>query len=173
MGRALVVIRSDTDRRKATEITLEVLKALLRYDPADGAFYRQDGTRAGTKRRDGYRQIVIGGRQYLEHRLAWFHETGDWPPHSVDHIDRDRSNNRIANLRPATQSQNGANSKLRADSTSGLKGVTWDKANNKWVAHVMVGRRAKKLGRFKTKEEAHAVYLKAAAEIFGEFVRPA
>jgi hypothetical protein len=70
MGRALVVIRSDTDRRKATEITLEVLKALLRYDPADGAFYRQDGTRAGTKRRDGYRQIVIGGRQYLEHRLA-------------------------------------------------------------------------------------------------------
>lgn len=79
--------------------------------------------------------------------------------------------NRSDNLRLCTVSQNLANAKLPIHSTSGLKGVTFDKVNRKWRGQIMVNKKHKCLGRFATKEEAHAAYCEAAKKYFGEFAR--
>jgi hypothetical protein len=75
-------------------------------------------------------------------------------PAILDHINRDVSDNRLENLREATQAENAYNSKLRVDNTSGVKGVTWDKAKRKWVARVYANARVINLGRFATFDEA-------------------
>ena len=84
---------------------------------------------------------------------------------SVDHKDRNSLNNQRENLRIANESQNGANTGLRANSTSGLKGVCWDKWTSRWM--VSVGH--KYIGRFDTPEEAARAYDVKAKEMFGEF----
>jgi AP2 domain len=95
--------------------------------------------------------------------------TGNWPSRFIDHVDGDPINDRWATLRPASDSQNSANS--RAKGTSGFKGVTWDKDRRVFAARIKVDYRTINLGRFPTAEEAHAVYAKAAREHFGEFAR--
>ena len=88
----------------------------------------------------------------------------------TDHIDRNMLNNLESNLRIATKSQNGANSKLQKNNTSGYRGVHWDKRNKRWVASVRNNYKKFYLGRFIDKHEAAFVYNKAAREFFGEFV---
>jgi hypothetical protein len=99
-------------------ITAERLRQLLHYDPERGVFTwlsrpaerswntRFAGTRAGTINGLGYVVIGILGRRYKAHRLAWLYVHGEWPGRELDHINCDKSDNRIANLRPATRSQN-------------------------------------------------------------------
>lgn len=72
----------------------------------------------------------------------------------TDHINRDKLDNRCVNLCPATRTQNNYNSKIRSDNTSGVKGVTWDKVNNKWVAQLQQFGKNKKIGRFSSIEAA-------------------
>ena len=98
-------------------ITQARLKELLRYDPETGVFtWRATGKgrrlnrQAGTVQATGYLTITIDWRIHLAHRLAFLYVVGDWPPNEIDHIDGDQSNNRWCNLRPATRSQNMANS---------------------------------------------------------------
>jgi hypothetical protein len=78
-------------------------------------------------------------------------------------------NDQIGNLRPATQSQNLANSTLSSKNTSGYKGVRWDNRREHWTASIMVNYKGKFLGSFNTAEEAHAAYCAAAKKHFGEF----
>lgn len=87
----------------------------------------------------------------------------------VDHIDGNRLDNRRANLRVATKSENGRNRGRQRNNTSGFKGVTWEKERGKWVAAIMVGGKQAKLGRFDTPEEAYAAYCTAARELHGKF----
>ena len=92
-------------RRKAPGLTLEQAMKRLTFDPETGHFTSlRTGKRAGTLRKDGYRQIGVGGRLYLEQNLAWWFHAGEWMPDglSVDHINRDRADNRIKNLRLLT-----------------------------------------------------------------------
>lgn len=119
----------------------------------------------------GYRKIFYNGRQVLEHRLVWFFEYGSFPDGQIDHINCDRTDNRVINLRIATYSQQRANTRLSAANSSGFKGVSYRKDKNKWVAEVKLNGCKKHLGYYKTPELAHDAYVQAAKKIFGEYCR--
>ena len=167
-----------TPRNRKTGLTAERLRELLDYDPATGIFrWRvaparcvQAGAIAGYVGAKGYRRVMIGGRNYQAHRLAWLYVHGQWPPGELDHEDRSPDRNAVENLRPATQSQNGANQKRASNNTSGYKGVS--RLNGKWRAQVKVNGRMRYIGCYDTPEDAHAAYCKIAAEVFGEFFSP-
>jgi hypothetical protein len=90
--------------------------------------------------------------------------------HIVDHINGDGLDNRRCNLRICTIAENIRNrTRLNKNNTSGMRGVHWDKRKEKWCAEIKVNRKKKFLGRFSTREEAHAAYCKAADEFHGEF----
>lgn len=89
----------------------------------------------------------------------------------VDHIDTDSLNNRRANLRLATISQNNANRKRPKNNTSGYKGVYWDKKSEKWAAMISVDGRLRRLGSFDDPKDAYEAYCTAAKEYHGEFAR--
>lgn len=137
----------------------------LYYDPETGKFWRE----AGCASRTGYRYVWFHGRQHLEHRVAWFLHYGEWPDRQVDHINGDRADNRIVNLRLATHSENQQNRRRPSNNTSGHKGVSWIKRYQKWQATIRVGRRNINLGRFDTKEAAANAYGRAALKHHGEF----
>lgn len=117
----------------------------------------------------GYVVIRIAGYLYRAHRLAWLYMTGEWPALAVDHVNRNPSDNRWANLRQATPRQNGANSKPRG--AHGLKGVHLHTRNRRWVAQIKKGGTTVYLGSFDTPAEAHAAYAAEARSVFGPFMR--
>jgi hypothetical protein len=163
------------------EITAERLRELLHYDPATGLLTWlvnpsprvRIGDVAGRVRSDGYRIVRADGQRYLAHRLAWLHVHGEWPPHHIDHINGDPSDNRFANLRPATGSQNQANARKPRTNTSGYMGVRWHTAARKWEARIRLSGRQSSLGCFDCPAEAHAAYMAAAKKYYGEFARAA
>lgn len=157
-------------------LSFEQAAALLLYDPETGEFawkerkpgHHRDGV-VGTINGHGHRIVMIDRRQYYLHRLAWLLTHGDWPTKDLDHLDGDPANNKLANLREATCSQNMGNARRSKANTSGFKGVTWHKRLKKWQAQIMVDRRNYSLGYFTTVEAAHVAYCAAAQERFGEF----
>jgi hypothetical protein len=130
------------------------------------------GDRAGCLGVNGYWSIRLDGNLYYEHRLAWLWHHGKFPDIDLDHIDGDKWNNRIENLREATMSENIANSRLSQANHSGRKGVSWNKRLGRWHAYIVVSGKRKHLGFFETLDEASAAYADAAREAFGEFARP-
>jgi len=135
-------------------ITSSELKQTLEYLPLTGDFISKVnrgkwkiGKIVGCARPDGYKKIKINGIGYLAHQLAFLYMTNSWVD-LIDHIDRNPSNNCWSNLREATCAINTINTDLRADNTSGIKGVGWDKKNKKWLAQICVDGKAKNLGRF-------------------------
>ncbi len=165
----------------ADHITHERLLQVLHYDPLTGiwtALINRRRTRAGSHpavlNTQGYIQLGVDGRIYLSHRLAWFYVHGVWID-EVDHRDLDKTNNRLANLRDATRSQNSANKPAQSNNKSGLKGVSWfpGSVSNPWRAAIGYEKKQIHLGLFSTKEEAHAAYVAAAERLYGEFGRAA
>lgn len=142
------------------------LVSRLVYDPESGIFYR-NGKRAGGKHCAGYRQIGIDGALYLEHRLAWFYVTGQWPFADIDHIDGVRSNNAFSNLREASRAQNKQNENAPYVSNlySGLRGVSWHVAGKCWQARIRANGKNLNLGTFKCKVEAHQAYVAAKQQL--------
>jgi HNH endonuclease len=122
-------------------ITQDQLKQRLRYDPDTGVFTWLNGWRkgkpAGCKDAWGYLQIRISvkgiKKDYKAHRLVWLYLSGEWPPEEIDHINGDRSDNRLCNLRAATSSQNGMNSSTKLDAL-GFRGTYFDIKGKKWRA---------------------------------------
>jgi hypothetical protein len=121
----------------------------------------------------GYVHIKIDGHAYKAHRLAWFYMTGVWPAEDVEHKDRNKSNNRWKNLRLSDDSKNQANTSRRSDNTSGFKSVHFRKDSGKYRARLQVRGKRLALGCFDTAEAAHAAYIVAAKQHFGEFARVA
>lgn len=163
-----------------SDLTHQRLLNLLSYDPETGIFTRlmsrrsdRVGLAAGSTDGKGHRQIKVDGRLYMGHRLAWLYMAGCWPQLDIDHINGDRSDNRWCNLRLATESQNGANSKLSRANTSGAKGVTRERKTGRWNAYVRVSRKAVYLGTFDTVKQASEAYREGAERAFGEFARVA
>lgn len=159
---------------------LQFVRDYLRYDRKTGAFsYRERrgcrpaGEPCGKLTRYGYVMVTIKRRCYLAHRLAWFYEYGEWPTVSVDHINIDKTDNRIANLRLASGTQNNANTSLTCRNSSGYKGVTWHKQCGKWQAGIKVQGKTHHLGLFSDPTKAHQAYTDAAKRLFGEFARAA
>jgi hypothetical protein len=161
----------------AKELTAQRLRELLHYDPETGVFTWvamsrpgvRVGDRCGRVSRLGYREIGVEYGLRRANRLAWLYMTGEWPSGDVDHINRDKLDDRWCNLRLATRSQNSANVALRPNSTSGFIGVTFDKARDKWRAQIRIAGRKVNLGRFASAEEAARAYDAAALKEFGEF----
>ena len=154
-------------------LTHERLTEKLTYDPETGAFLWRNprakwqiGVPAGNVNKClGYRQINIDKRLYYAHRLAWLYVHGMWPAATIDHVDGNRDNNRLANLRAATYGQNNRNRGLRADNRFGCPGLQLSTTTGKWLLQM----RGKHLGVFESRDEAIATYKAAAEREFGEF----
>jgi hypothetical protein len=161
------------------DLTADRLREVLAYDAATGIFTRKTSTGrrwkaglvAGTVARSRYVVIQVDGVLYQAHRLAWLYVHGEWPPEIIDHINGDRTDNRLENLRCATNALNKANSRLRRDNSSGFKGVY--AAGRWWRAQIRVNGHILHIGRFASKEAAHAAYMSEARKHFGEFARAA
>ncbi len=152
---------------------MDKLKEHLAYDPETGIFTRIASSRtdriglpAGTVGRNGYVYINVGGKLYLGHRLAWFFTYGVAPEGHVDHINRDRADNRIANLRecPTKHRGNAQNMGVRPTNTSGFTGVHWFKRIGKWQVYINVNSKRISLGYYADIEDAKGAYAKAKAK---------
>jgi hypothetical protein len=110
----------------------------------------------------GYRYIAINGKKYLAHRLVWLYIHGSFPVDMLDHIDGDKLNNRINNLREASNQQNQHNrTKFQSNNKTGFLGVCWHKRDNKFMAAIKISGKVKHLGYFDKPEQAHQAYLEA------------
>jgi hypothetical protein len=150
-----------------TRLTPDRLRELLAYNPSTGAFtwrtrrnqHVAAGDSAGRLHANGYIYISVDGREYLAHRLAWLHATGQWPREQIDHIDGDRASNVLANLREVSNAVNQQNQRRarRDNKSSGLLGV---KRNRKrWKASIQIDGKQRVIGTFDTPEQAHAAYI--------------
>lgn len=152
----------------------------LAYDPVTGVFrWKVDrcrrgsmGTIAGSINGNGYRSIWIDGRQYLAHRLAWLFVHGAFPTGMLDHINCDRADNRIENLREATYAQNSANRRLNKNNSLGVKGV-YRTRSGRYAASIRINGKLKHLGTTDNIVLADYLYRIAAAVYFREFARAA
>lgn len=162
-------------------ITQSRLKEVINYDPETGIFTwkvsfgtgsAHVGGVAGSVQR-GYRSIKIDRKAYRAANLAWLYMTGEFPPRLVDHKNTIRDDNKFANLRLATNSENQFNLNKMSHNTSGFKGVHRLKDTGRWQARICANYKRRVLGCFDTPQEAHEAYCKAAAELHGEFARVA
>ena len=155
-----------------SELNSTRLRELLDYDQNTGEFTwkisrgrtAKAGGIAGAKHGENYILIMISGRTYKAHRLAWMYVHGDWPKGFIDHINGVRHDNRIGNLRDVTRSENMQNQRKPQRNNPHL-GVTWCKRRQLWLAQIKVGGRNKFLGYHQKSEEASAAYLAAKKEL--------
>jgi hypothetical protein len=158
-------------------IDIELMRSLLSYEPETGEFSWlcdrsniKAGSIAGWINNKGYRLIRIGARCVPAHRIAWAMTFGEYPSKQIDHIDGDRSNNRLSNLRLATLMENCRNRKLGKRNKLGFKGIYRMKGSDVFVAHIRIGgSKMISLGSYDTPEEAAHAYNKAAVLHHGEF----
>jgi DUF4097 and DUF4098 domain-containing protein YvlB len=143
-------------------MTQEYLKSLLDYNPETGKFiwrvnnknYVKSGSEAGWIDSYGYRVIGIDKKGYKGHRLAWLWYYGRWPENEIDHINHNRGDNRIKNLREVSHQENVKNRSRPRNNTSGHVGVHWYKGQKKWCANIESNGKKIYLGSFKEKEDA-------------------
>lgn len=154
--------------------TQDRIRELLDYDPCTGVFTwrisrgnRAARSKAGTLDSNGYVYIAIDKKDYVAHKLAWIYTNGDVGNRELDHINLQKNDNRITNLRVATRAQNCANSRIRSTNKSGYKGVKLERG--RWIARIKLPGQNKYLGSFKTPQDAHAAYVRAAQLVHGEF----
>lgn len=148
-----------------------IVRNLLSYDPSTGFLFWLDsksrffGRRAGSlKLSDGYRRIGIEGQKYFEHRIIWLHVYGVEPPDFLDHRNHECADNRIANLRAATRSQNAINFKRDLRPYWGVTAV-----RSGWQVQIRCGGRTHYVGYFATLDQAILAHTFKAKELFGEF----
>lgn len=141
------------------------VKELFDYNPETGLFFRyKTATFLGNKPngKDGYCRINVDGRMYLAHRLAWLFVYGFNPSKGIDHINGSKSDNKISNLREASQTENLQNYwKAKKDNLLGVKGVGFHKQTGKYRARIMICSKEIHLGLFETIEMASTAYFDA------------
>lgn len=147
-----------------TRLTYEEASRFLAYDKDSGNIewicnkgVRKSGDAAGRIGRDGYLWTTFNGHKFANHRLAWLLTHGKFPEEHLDHINQDKTDNRLQNLRECTHAENCQNRESYQTCQWGYAGVRL--ARNKYKAVITIGRKAKSIGVWNTPEEAHAVYL--------------
>lgn len=154
---------------------LALLQALFTYEPSTGVFTWASlphvrtnvgliGREAGALNSRGYRVICVAKRKYFAHRLAWKLVHGSDPQGEIDHINGDRSDNRICNLRVVSRVENGRNLALPTHNRSGSIGVAFRADRRKWMAYIRVNKRNRFLGNFAKKQDAIAARKRAERE---------
>jgi hypothetical protein len=163
-------------RQKEDELSLELARSLLSYDPLTGALNWKRPPRrgvaagpAGCVNADGYKIVGYKGHEYMAIHLIWFLQTGEWPQHGVDHKDRDPRNDKWINLRLATYTQNNRNMSLRKDNPTGVRGVTIEGKSGRLCSRIRVDGKQIWLGYFDTLDSAAAARQTAELKYFGEF----
>lgn len=160
------------------KLTQEILKDLFEYRE-DGVLISRVATSNGKRRpgsvvdgyfdKAGYKICSVGNVNRKYHRLVFLYHHG-WLPRFLDHINRNKGDNRIENLRPASAQQNMGNvPKFKKNATSAFKGVSFHKHVKKYIAHVKTPNGLAHLGYFKSEKEAARAYDKKAKEVFGVF----
>lgn len=147
--------------------TAEYVRSVLSYDPETGVLrWLKSGTGrkpslvAGHRQASGYWVTGIQNHLYKNHQLALLLSTGRWPEHDVDHINGDKEDNRLCNLREVDHQSNTQNRlKAHSNNISGILGV--HKRKQSFMARILVNGTPHHLGTYKTAEEAHTAYLEA------------
>jgi hypothetical protein len=156
-------------------ITQEFLHELFEY--CDGEMYwknhkykKLNGKKVGCLYNTNYIYVKIKNKHYSLHRLIFLYHYG-FLPKNVDHIDCNKSNNKIENLREATRSQNQFNRQLQKNNTSGIKNVSWCKNSNKWKVQLRINNKKKSIGCYHDIKLAELVAIEARNKYHGEFAK--
>lgn len=159
-------------------MNIQELQKLFSYNPENGQLRwtalgkgRTKTKPAGAKLSTGYIGVVVGPKRYLAHRICWALHYKRWPADQIDHVNGDKTDNRISNLREATNFQNGKNLKLSVKNTSGVCGVTFDRQTGKWRATIKIDGKQRCLGRWLVFQDAVAARRAAEKKYFGEWAR--
>lgn len=143
-----------------SEISIGRLRSLFRYDSTAGRIFWRERDRnltgveaGGVDARNGYRRIRIGKRLVLAHRIAVAMSTGQWPD-EVDHINGDRDDNRLCNLRKVTRAENMGNKSRYRNNKSGCAGVYWHAQHGKWCAAIQRNGKRRTVGLYLDLNEA-------------------
>lgn len=156
-------------------MSVPTLKEYLNYDSKTGNItWKKErvgrgrnaarvGKKVGHLTTRGYVQIIFNNKQYKAHRVAWFLYYGKWPKNQIDHINGNKSDNRIKNIRDVTNVENCRNKEKHR--RGHLLGTTFCKKSKKWVAQITIKGRGINLGNFKTKLAAHKKYKQEADEL--------
>jgi hypothetical protein len=143
------------------------------FEYCDGDLYRKTGQflgKAGTVHHTGYVQVKVNSKCYRAHRIIFAMHHG-YMPEFIDHIDGNRLNNRIENLRECDNRQNQHNAKIPCTNKTGVKNVFWDKARKKWAVFMRIKSKPTWLGRFDDLELAELVAIEARNKFQGRFAR--
>jgi hypothetical protein len=160
--------------------TEKEIREKLQYSPELGGsclswkkskFPKKVGAMAGAIKSDGYWRIVVGGKTLLAHRIVWFLHHNRFPMADLDHVDNNKLNNRIENLREATRSQNNMNTSPTKRNTSGAKNVSFHKRQKKWEVRVQVNRKMINFGYCDDLELAELVAIEAREKYHGNYAR--
>ena len=144
-------------------LTYEEAKQLFIYDPVTG-FIRRKGSKFVTATNEqGYLHVHHANKRFKCHRVVWLLHKGEWPKGEIDHINRNRADNRIENLRDVPRHINASN---RPDAAS-MTGTSWHPDKRKWKAKIQNNNVCIHIGYFNTQIEAHEAYLRARREICG------
>lgn len=156
------------------DLTPAELRTRLDYDADTGEFrwtitplnpVRIRGRVAGTVAKRGYFVVTLLGYKHYAHRLAWLHVHGEWPATEIDHINGDKTDNRMANLRVVTKQENMLNQKrAHSRSASGILGASF-KPGHGWSANLRAFGKTHRIGYFKTAEAAHAAYMETKRRV--------
>ena len=164
--------------KEMTQIPIENLWEVFDVDFSNGLLFwkKQLSSRAkigalvGTGDKTGYQRTYIFKNRFLVHRIIWAMKHGAWPDGMIDHINGNKSDNRIENLRLATKSQNNVNNpKPQKNNKLGVRGVSFHKGTGKFIAQLRKDKKRINLGYFNTIEEASKAYIAASQQYHGEF----
>lgn len=124
---------------------------------------RYAGKQAGSVGTEGYVAVYLNGASYQSHRIAWCMYYGSWPENHIDHLNLNKADNRISNLRDVPRAINSLGRALYSSNSSGHVGVSFNKRRRRWVARIQVANKPIYLGKFREFDDAVAAYEKAKA----------
>lgn len=169
----------DTRRKTPDAEYLASLREHIRYEEGNLFWAKRPagrrgngievGAPVGCPAHNGYIQMSFQQTRLWAHRVTWFLCKGEWPSFDLDHINRNRADNRIENLRAANRSENNANSKLARTNKSGYKGVHWCARTRKWCMQIWFKGRRVRIVYFDCPELAGLAYDECARQLYGAF----